>query len=479
MTLREESLRLVDRHWAVMAIGEEERLRGLRVAGARLVRNAVGRQMSIDFGRRSTDDDLLRRLGLAYEVAAIEGLASVLGGDPGDETSRELLSAGAFRAFDILRLLPVPESGEARVFHVLHVSAIAYCGDRWSDLRRWYGENECVITVPSVASVDWDRRLLFRLFECWIRLFRKRRWDDLDRIREIISGLREDQRTHEAAHLATGTDERDRAAAIRLVGLYHWAKATEILAQYMLQGDPSGVSTLLDKHFEAATAAARACPDAQFETLLRWLHAASRSMVLGSIWWVAARVNSRVSSFVRELTTKQAMFELLPPQRAALQQQGLLDQAARAVVVDLPTSGGKTLLAQFRILQALNQFDREHGWVAYVAPTRALSAQITRRLRRDFEPIDVRVEQLTGAVEVDAFEADLLSRSGDRSAFDVLVATPEKLHLVVRNKKVPRPLALVVMDEAHNIGTNLVVSGLSCCWRQLRARGGTGSTSSF
>lgn len=32
-----------------------------------------------------------------------------------------------------------------------------------------------------------------------------------------------------------------------------------------------------------------------------------------------------------------------------------------------------------------------------------------------------------------------------------MVATPEKLQLVIRNKKVPRPLALLVLDEAHNM----------------------------
>lgn len=84
------------------------------------------------------------------------------------------------------------------------------------------------------------------------------------------------------------------------------------------------------------------------------------------------------------------MVELLPPQRAALLEQGLLDQAKTAVVVDLPTSGGKTLLAQFRILQALNQFDADDGWVAYVAPTKALVAQLTRRLRLDFDLIEPR-----------------------------------------------------------------------------------------
>jgi replicative superfamily II helicase len=134
-----------------------------------------------------------------------------------------------------------------------------------------------------------------------------------------------------------------------------------------------------------------------------------------------------------------------------LQEQGLLDQASRAVVVDLPTSGGKTTLAQFRMLQALNQFDTDKGWVAYVAPTRALVSQLTRRLREDFSPLDIRVEQLTGAIEIDAFEEAMLTAQSEEVPFHVLVSTPEKLQLVIRNKKVSRPLALVVMDEAHNI----------------------------
>ena len=243
----------------------------------------------------------------------------------------------------------------------------------------------------------------------------------------------------------------DRAIALRLAALYNWAKATETLASYMLQGQPGEPFGTLDKHFEAGIKAAAASGDAQHEVVLRWLHATARIMVTNSLWWATRTVNSKTSDFVRALTRREhrAMFELLPPQRAALLEQGLLDQAKTAIVVDLPTSGGKTLLAQFRILQALNQFQADGGWVVYVAPTRALSAQITRRLRTDFEPIGLRVEQLTAAVEVDAFEEELLA---DRSEpFDILVATPEKLSLVIRNSKVDRPLALVVMDEAHNL----------------------------
>lgn len=453
MSLQRETLVRVDNHWAVLAIGSAERDRGLEVANSRLVAKAVGRQMRLSFDERPSDADLLERLALAYEMAAIEGLPAFLNLSQADDELRKQCIAGASRAFELRRLFAVPELITERIFHVLHLAALAYCGDRWSDVRRWFSENPESTAEPSAADQPWHYRLLYRLFDCWVRLLRKKGWDDLDRIRETIAGLREDQRQFEKTSLESGSNEQDRVMALRLIAFYNWAKATELLAKYMLQGEPRGINAQLDKHFEAATNAAATAGDAQLEVLMRWLHATARQMVSGSLWWVAHAINSRVTRFVGSTTKKQSMFELLPPQRAALQEQGLLDQAATAVVIDLPTSGGKTLLAQFRILQALNQFAEDGGWVAYVVPTRALSAQITRRLRRDFTPIGIRVEQLTGAMEIDAIENDMLAASdrGDNRSFDVLVATPEKLQLVIRNKKVPRPLALLVLDEAHNM----------------------------
>ncbi|EKF9565506.1 DEAD/DEAH box helicase [Vibrio cholerae] len=448
MTLSQEHLQQVDQHWAVQSIGAERRDKAMEMAERRLVDVALGNLL--EHAATEFDSDLLEQVATAYELAAIEGIGALLHpvANQDNKNIRELAQAGAFRAFGLYRVLPVPSDNEARLFHVLHVSGLAYCADRWTDLRRWFEEQSSTVAVPSVAGVTWDKRLLYRIFDCWLRLLRKNRWDDLDQISEIVLGLRNDQANYEKALLEQTQGAEAQSIAMRLVALYHWAKATERLAVYMLQGEPVAIDAQLDQHFEAAQKAAQASKDPQLEMILRWLHVASRKMVAGSLWWVAHTVNSRVTRFVSHVTKHKSLFELLPPQRAALQEQGLLDQASRAVIVDLPTSGGKTALAQFRMLQALNQFDQDDGWVAYVAPTRALVSQITRRLREDFGPLGIQVEPLTGAIEVDAFEEALL---GEARAFQVLVATPEKLQLVMRNKKVARPLALVVMDEAHNI----------------------------
>lgn len=443
----------LDPHWAVSAIEPEVLKRADDLARERLAQRAVGQQIAFDFVHSVGDDPMLERVALAYEIEVIQGLEELSRPSGANDAIRNQAVAAASKAFDIRRLLPIPERTLDRLFFVLQFSALAYCGDRWADLRRWYKENAKQLDAPSVASVSWDQRILYRLFDCWVRLFRKSSWDDLDRIREIIAGLREDQKHYEAQSLQNDSQAEDRAMALRLAALYHWAKGTEILAIYIVQGQPADPFSLIDKHFESAVKAAMLSSDAQHEVVLRWLHAAGRTMVTNSLWRAARSINSRTSEFVRSLTHREhtAMFELLPPQRAALLEQGLLDQAKTAIVVDLPTSGGKTLLAQFRILQALNQFDADKGWVAYIVPTRALSAQITRQLRRDFEPIGIKVDQLTAAVEVDTFEEQLLKER--EQPFQILVATPEKLSLVIRNKKVDRPLALVVMDEAHNLET--------------------------
>ena len=453
MSVSQQALERLDSHWAVIAIPASRRERAHEVAILRLVHGVIGRQLELDIAERPEDAANLQKVAMAYELAAIEGIDALLhpGTDAQSVELGEQAQAGAFRAYELLRVLPSPPDEHARILHVLHHGALAYCSDRWTDLRRWLKENPELITSPSVASVAWDQRVLFRLYECWIRLFRKNQWDDLDGVREIVAGLREDQKRHEAAVLDATSPGDIQAVACRLIALYHWAKATESLAVYMLQGEPPSIDTELDQHFEAARKAAQAAGDASFDVILRWLHVASRRMVASSVWWVARKVNSRVTRFIDRASRTRSLFELLPPQRAALQEQGLLDQANQAVVVNLPTSGGKTILAQFRMLQALNQFAEVNGWVAYVAPTRALVSQITRRLRSDFEPLGINVELLSASIDLDGAERVLLEEKETAKSFHVLVSTPEKLGLLIRNGIVKRPLALVVVDEAHNI----------------------------
>ena len=285
MSLSNEALETLNSHWAVAAIGSDGLARSENLVNEWLAHRAVGEQISFSFARDPGDEPFLERVALAFEMAAIEGLDELSRPSGENTLLRDQAIAASFRAFDIRRLLPVPSDTLDRLFFVLQLSAVAYCGDRWADLRRWYKDHDTFLEAPSVADVSWDHRLLYRLFDCWVRLFRKEGWDDLDRIREIIAGLRNDQNSYEERRLQNGSEAVDRVIALRLAALYHWAKATEILALYMLQGEPANPFGSLDKHFDAGIKAAIASGDAQHEVVLRWLHATARIMVTNSLWW--------------------------------------------------------------------------------------------------------------------------------------------------------------------------------------------------
>ncbi len=455
MTLTTDALTALDSHWAVSAIGQSKLEYAARLSNERLAQQAAGRQIAFQFDRPSpehdvatSEDDLLRLVALAYEFAALEGLEDFVTSGGASRGLGLQASAALHKAFEVRRLLPVPSEPDRRVHAVLHLSALAFCGDRWPDLQRWYVAHESCLEAPSVSDPQWDTTVLYRLFQCWVKLFRQRDWRDLDQVCEIIARLRTDQQEHEQQQFRHGPNAEDKATAFRLIAMYHWAKATELLARYILQHDSMHPAADLDKHFEAGIRAARLGEDAGLEVSLRFLHASAHVICRNSLRSSVRSVNSKASEFARSLARRdhQPIFQLLPTQRAALLEGGLLDPAKMAIVAEMPTSGGKTLLAQFRILQALHQFRDTGGWVAYVAPSRALCSRITRRLRRDFQPSGIRVEQLTSAVAVDAFENDLLTAE-DR--FDVLVTTPEKLLLAIRSKTIVRMPSLLVLEEAH------------------------------
>ncbi|ORU93733.1 MAG: hypothetical protein A6F72_07600 [Cycloclasticus sp. symbiont of Poecilosclerida sp. N] len=446
-----ETLQKIDSHWAIQAIGDEQlRQSILQYSKAKLVKNAIGGQLSLHLADDFNDEEALKRLAIAYEMVSIEGMHAFINPAGNDELCDQFL-AGSRRAFEINRVLATPENDDLKfIFHLLHLSALAYCGDCWTDLKHIYDDSSDKIRkLSSKKKSEWDDRILFGLFTCWVSLFRKNSWKDLNKISNSISLLRKEQQEYEAKYLSASSNSENKIKAMRLMSLYNWAKASELLSLYMLQGAPSDIKVKLDKHFNLAIKISSDGGDVQLEILLRWLHASAERMVSGSIWWVARTINSKATEFIENLSRQAPpLLELLPPQRTALKELGLLDPAKTAVVVDMPTSGGKTLLAQFKMLQAINNFGETNGWVAYIAPTKALVGQIVRRLRKDFSPIGIKVEKLTGAIEIDVLEEDMLNNT---DSFDVLVATPEKMQLVLRNHKIKRPLSLLVMDEAHNI----------------------------
>jgi hypothetical protein len=135
-----------------------------------------------------------------------------------------------------------------------------------------------------------------------------------------------------------------------------------------------------------------------------------------------------------------AQVELWPSQVEAARR---VPDTSDDLVIALPTSAGKTRIAELAMLRTLAEGRR----VVYVTPLRALSAQTERILRETFNPLGFTVSSLYGASGATAFDLDTL---GNRN---IAVATPEKLDFACRNDNtILDDVGLVVLDEGHMLG---------------------------
>lgn len=126
-----------------------------------------------------------------------------------------------------------------------------------------------------------------------------------------------------------------------------------------------------------------------------------------------------------------------------------LEGAKRAVkddddlVVSLPTSAGKTRVAELCILRCLAIGKR----VLFITPLRALSAQTEYSLRKTFLPLGKTISSLYGSMGTSDFEQDVLRTQ------DIVVGTPEKLDFALRNDPtLIDDVGLIILDEGHMIG---------------------------
>lgn len=112
-------------------------------------------------------------------------------------------------------------------------------------------------------------------------------------------------------------------------------------------------------------------------------------------------------------------------------------------LIAMPTGGGKTLISEFHILKSLSELPSEKCLL--VVPTRALASEKRQELELAFswESSPISVCQMTGELAVDA-ESALKTNN-------VIVLTPEKFDIIMRNNFFDQSIASLVVDEFHQI----------------------------
>lgn len=132
--------------------------------------------------------------------------------------------------------------------------------------------------------------------------------------------------------------------------------------------------------------------------------------------------------------------ELWPSQMEATQRSSDITDD---LVVALPTSAGKTRIAEIAALVTLSTEKR----IVIVTPLRALSAQTERSFRKTFAPLGYTVSSLYGTSGMSPLDQDALKDK------NVVIATPEKLDFALRNDpSILNDVGLIILDEGHMIG---------------------------
>ncbi len=153
----------------------------------------------------------------------------------------------------------------------------------------------------------------------------------------------------------------------------------------------------------------------------------------------------------RALTfTSPPVLTLWEPQRelfaAGADNAGLLSGQTRRAILSVPTSAGKTLVAQILVLTELARNDQS---VCLVAPQRSLVREIRYALRPRVRALRKRLSP-----DVPDFLADFAADILEEDPPDVDVMTPERFAALLRAdpEGVLNRYGLFIFDEAHLVG---------------------------
>lgn len=187
--------------------------------------------------------------------------------------------------------------------------------------------------------------------------------------------------------------------------------------------------------------------------ILRSIRSLIPIMQYRSTWNTLGKITSQNSLWERylkllargtgaNLFESPSISELWPSQMESLR-DGLLSDISNKII-KMPTSAGKTRIAEIAIIHTL--VNNKGAKCVYVAPFRALVAELEDVFLNIFGDLGFKISTIMGTYEIDPFEEKLAADA------DILVITPEKLDLLLRaDSDFLNNVRLFILDEGHII----------------------------
>ena len=290
----------------------------------------------------------------------------------------------------------------------------------------------------------WRNRILNKIFNAFVFLSRKKNgFEDIRKAITLIRELQQEQLEFEKKYLDKYKLNEEVEKAYSLLGLYHLSKIIVETATYLETGYnyKKRIESEIRQHADTAKKLFHKEP--RLQSIVSIMEISLKTICNNSIWNKTS-FNDKVKQLC-DAKAKQGMIDLLPSQRDALN-QNLLDVVSNVTVLQMPTSAGKSLLAEFNML--VTKALRQDAKIIYIVPSRALVNQVYFDLKSDLQSLGLNIEKTSSAIEIDPNENNFLNSE----KIDILVSTPEKLDLLIRRKHPSvDDVSLFVVDEAHTI----------------------------
>ena len=353
-------------------------------------------------------------------------------------------TGGLLRAAEVFEYLADLDEGPERGTSLL-LSAALFQLAGYAANSLCISRGIAITPLPNALTFDiggklLDRGLCLVLQRRFVRLLGEAR-TVIDRYHSSEDAFIDLLRSHDAAP----------EAAVTLPVAHLTATALEQLSSHALLGSPIDPFIETTKDLREVLLASGA---AEFLLKADVIAAIGRRVAETSVWTELAdritqdgiwRRYAMLSSRGRGTSVLDARSatELWESQLAALR-AGLLSTNNKGLAVRMPTSAGKTRIAELAILDTLA--DERRRQVVYVAPFNALADEIEASMSSLFSDLGFRVSTVLGNYDIDELEEDLVSLS------DLLITTPEKLTLLLRFRPDHfHSVGLVVLDEGHII----------------------------
>jgi hypothetical protein len=371
-------------------------------------------------------------------------------------SSKELDSSRLNTAYLLLKSLTITNHEQLQQFaeicgingvdnellYYFYLSAISMQNDKIINIRidlLEYSENSL-----NRQSDIWKDRILNKTLNAFVFLSRKKNgFVDIRKAMTLIEDLKQEQSAFEKEYLEKYEFREEVDQAYSLLGLYHLSKTIVETATYLTTGYDykKRIDAEIRQHSDVARKLLHSEP--RLQSIVSIIEVSLKTICKNSIW-AKTSFNDKIKRLCKA-KAELGMIDLLPSQREALD-KNLLDVVSNVTVLQMPTSAGKSLLAEFNIL--VTKALRPDAKIVYIVPSRVLVNQVYYDLKSDLEGVELTIEKTTSAIEIDPNENSFLCSE----EIDVLVSTPEKLDLLIRRQHPSvGDVSLFVVDEAHTI----------------------------